>query len=46
MLDVYDMIEGYCNLLIERIHLIEHERFVHISHSILIGSFRYIDPIN
>ncbi|PON59542.1 Vacuolar protein sorting-associated protein [Parasponia andersonii] len=26
MLDVYDMIEGYCNLLIERIHLIEHER--------------------
>lgn len=26
MLDVYDMIEKYCNLLIERIHLIEHER--------------------
>ncbi|KAK7407559.1 hypothetical protein VNO78_09512 [Psophocarpus tetragonolobus] len=26
MLDVYDRIEGYCNLLIERIHLIEQER--------------------
>ncbi|XP_027361712.1 uncharacterized protein LOC113869538 [Abrus precatorius] len=26
MLDVYDMIEGYCNLLIERVHLIEQER--------------------
>lgn len=26
MLDVYDMIEKYCNLLIERTHLIEHER--------------------
>jgi len=28
MLDVYDRIEGYCNLLIERIHLIEQERLV------------------
>ncbi|BAT98913.1 hypothetical protein LR48_Vigan06g137000 [Vigna angularis] len=26
MLDVYDRIEGYCNLLIERVHLIEQER--------------------
>ncbi|KAL4350437.1 hypothetical protein AHAS_Ahas10G0141900 [Arachis hypogaea] len=26
MLDVYDKIEGYCNLVIERIHLIEQER--------------------
>ncbi|KAE9605681.1 hypothetical protein Lal_00025323 [Lupinus albus] len=26
MLDVYDKIEGYCNLLIERVHLIEQER--------------------
>ncbi|KAK7269746.1 hypothetical protein RIF29_22481 [Crotalaria pallida] len=26
MLDVYDMIEGYCVLLIERVHLIEQER--------------------
>ncbi|KAK7310036.1 hypothetical protein RJT34_07233 [Clitoria ternatea] len=26
MLDVYDKIEGYCNLLIERLHLIEQER--------------------
>jgi len=28
MLDVYDRIEGYCNLLIERVHLIEQERLV------------------
>lgn len=28
MLDVYVMIERYCNLLIERVHLIEQERFV------------------
>ncbi|MED6111822.1 hypothetical protein PIB30_055846 [Stylosanthes scabra] len=26
MLDVYDKIEGYCNLVIERVHLIEQER--------------------
>ncbi|KAJ1389439.1 Vacuolar protein sorting-associated protein Ist1 [Sesbania bispinosa] len=26
MLDVYDKVEGYCNLLIERVHLIEQER--------------------
>ncbi|TKY69374.1 IST protein [Spatholobus suberectus] len=26
MLDVYDKIEGYCNLLFERVHLIEQER--------------------
>ncbi|KAJ7954080.1 IST1-like protein [Quillaja saponaria] len=26
MLDVYVMIEGYCNLLIERVHLMEQER--------------------
>ncbi|KAF7808902.1 IST1-like protein [Senna tora] len=26
LLDVYDKIEGYCNLLIERVHLIEQER--------------------
>lgn len=26
MLDVFDMLEGYCNLLIERIHLIENDR--------------------
>lgn len=26
MMDVYDKIEGYCNLLIERVHLIEQER--------------------
>ncbi|XP_061375137.1 uncharacterized protein LOC133317289 [Gastrolobium bilobum] len=26
MLDVYDKIEGYCSLLIERVHLIEQER--------------------
>ncbi|XLT59386.1 hypothetical protein S245_052463 [Arachis hypogaea] len=26
MLDMYDKIEGYCNLVIERIHLIEQER--------------------
>ncbi|CAJ1932319.1 unnamed protein product [Sphenostylis stenocarpa] len=26
MLDVYDRIEGYCNLLMERVHLIEQER--------------------
>lgn len=32
MLDVYDMLEGYCNLLTERIHLIEHDRFVPYSH--------------
>lgn len=28
MLDMYDKIEGYCSLLIERIHLIEQERLV------------------
>lgn len=28
MLDVYDEIEGYCNLLIERVHLIAQERLV------------------
>ncbi|KAI4357839.1 hypothetical protein L6164_001762 [Bauhinia variegata] len=26
MLDVYDLIERYCNLLVERVHLIEQER--------------------
>ncbi|XWS64324.1 hypothetical protein CRYUN_Cryun06bG0176600 [Craigia yunnanensis] len=26
MLDVYGMLEGYCNLVIERVHLIEQER--------------------
>ncbi|KAI9084943.1 hypothetical protein K1719_033116 [Acacia pycnantha] len=26
MIDAYDKIEGYCNLLIERVHLIEQER--------------------
>ncbi|KAK4263775.1 hypothetical protein QN277_029148 [Acacia crassicarpa] len=26
MMDAYDRIEGYCNLLIERVHLIEQER--------------------
>lgn len=29
MMDVYDKIEGYFNLLIERVHLIEQERLVH-----------------
>lgn len=30
MLDVYDKIEGYFNLLIERVHLIEQERLVYL----------------
>lgn len=28
MLDVFVILEGYCNLLIERLHLIEEDRFV------------------
>lgn len=28
MLDAFGMMEGYCNLLIERVHLIEQEKLV------------------
>lgn len=28
MLDVFVMLEGYCNLIIERLHLIEEEKLV------------------
>jgi len=28
MFDVYVMIEDYCNLLIERLHLVEQERYM------------------
>lgn len=37
MLDVFVMIEGYCNLVTERVHLIEQERFA--------GSFSSSIPI-
>lgn len=31
MLDAFGMMEGYCNLLIERVHLIEQEKLASFS---------------
>lgn len=39
MVDVFVILEGYCNLLVERLHLIEQDRFV-IS-SIIAFSFSF-----
>jgi vacuolar protein sorting-associated protein IST1 len=34
MLDVYVMMEGYCNLMVERLQLIEQERLLSVSTSL------------